>query len=87
MMIEVDILKCDSQCSKSIHMLAILIKFLRYDKLWMMALRCLQESLSSLGVKVLLHLLINVRNSSLEKSNHKVIVLFRISSNKAVFTC
>ena len=87
MMMEVDILKCDSQCPKLIQALVILIKFLRHDKLWMITLKCLQESLSSLGVKALLHLLINSRNSSLEKGDHEVIDLFGISSNKAVLTC
>lgn len=72
MMIEVDILKCDSQCPKLIYVWAISIKFfLRHDKFWIIALRCLQEGLSSPGVKILLHLLIDVKNSSLEKGNYE----------------
>ena len=86
-MIEVNILKCNSQYPKLIHVLAILIKFLRYDELWIMALRCPQENLSSLGVKVLSYLLIDDKNSSLEKSNYDIIILFDISSNIAVLTC
>jgi len=87
MMIEVDILKCDSQYFKLIYVWAILIKFLRHDKFWIIALRCLQEGLSSPGVKILLHLLIDVKNSSLEKGNYEIIVLFGVSSDKAVLTC
>jgi len=41
MMIEVDILKCDSQCFKLIYVWAILIKFLRHNKFWIIALRYL----------------------------------------------
>jgi len=53
----------------------------------MITLRCLQEYLSGLGVEVLLYLLINDRNSSCEKADHKVVVLFEILSNKTVLTC
>ena len=52
--IEVDFLKYNSQYSKLIQVLAILITFLRHDELWIIALRCLQESLSGPEVKVLL---------------------------------
>jgi len=86
-MIEVDILKCDGQYSKLIHVLTILMIFLIHDELWMITLRCLQEYLSGLGVEVLLYLLINDRNSSCEKADHKVVVLFEILSNKTVLTC
>jgi len=87
MMIEVNILKCDSQCPKFIHVLAILIMSLRHDELYMITLRCLQESLSGLGVKALLHLLIAVRNSSSENDGHKVDVLFRIFSSTSILIC
>jgi len=53
----------------------------------MIALRCFQESLSGPGVEVLLHLLIDDRNSSSKKTDYKVVVLFEISFNKAVLTC
>ena len=33
MMIEVDVLKCNGQCSKFIQVLAILVMFLKYDEL------------------------------------------------------
>lgn len=86
-MIEVNILKCDSQCPKFIHVLAILIMSLRHDELYMITLRCLQESLSGLGVKALLHLLIAVRNSSSENDGHEVDVLFRIFSSTSILIC
>jgi len=41
MVIEVDVLKCNGQWSKFIQVLAILVMFLKYDKLWMITLRCL----------------------------------------------
>ena len=40
-MIEVDVLKCNGQCSKFIQVLAILVIFLKYDELWVITLRCL----------------------------------------------
>jgi len=55
MMIEVNILKCNSQYPKFIYALAILMIFLRHDELCMITLRCLQESLSGPGVKTLLY--------------------------------
>jgi len=60
MMIDVNILKYDGQYPKSIH---VLIKFLWYNLLLMMALKCLQDSLSDSGVKALLHLLTDILNS------------------------
>jgi len=65
--IDVNILKYDGQYSKSIYALAILIKLLRHELLLMMTLRCLQDSLSGLGVEVLLYLLIKLLNSFTEK--------------------
>jgi len=67
-MIDINVLKCNSQCPKSIHVLAILIKLLRQDLSLTMTLRSLQDSLS--GVKALLHLLMEILNSSLEKDVH-----------------
>jgi len=69
-MIDINVLKCNGQCLKLIHVLAILIKLLRQDLLLIMTLRSLQDSLSDLGVKVLLHLLMELLNSSLEKGVH-----------------
>ena len=69
-MIDINVLKCNGQCPKLIHVLAILIKLLRQDLSLIMTLRSLQDSLSDLGVKVLLHLLMELLNSSLEKGVH-----------------
>ena len=68
-------------------MLAILMIFLRHNKLYIIALRCLQESLSSPGVKMLLHLLIAIKNSSSENDGYKVDVLFGIFFSISVLTC
>jgi len=53
----------------------------------MIALRCLQESLSSPGVETLLHLLIAIRNSSSENDGYEVNVLFGIFSSISMSTC
>jgi len=45
MIIELDILKCDGQCPKLMHTLAILMKFLRYKQSLTMTLRYLHNSL------------------------------------------
>jgi len=87
MIIEINILKCNGQYLKFIHMLAILMIFLRHNKLCIIALRCLQESLSSPGVKMLLHLLIAIKNSSSENDGYKVDVLFGIFFSISVLTC
>ena len=54
--IDVDILKCISQCSKSIFVLVIFMMLLRHDEFLMISLRYLQDSLSGPGVKLLLYL-------------------------------
>ena len=53
-MMDVDILKCDGQYPKSIHILAMFMMLLRHNKFSTISLRCLQDSLSGLGVKSLL---------------------------------
>jgi len=55
-MMDVDVLKYISQCPKSIYTLAIFMMLLRHNKFFIIFLRCLQDSLSGLGVKSLLHL-------------------------------
>jgi len=82
-MMEDDVLKCDGQWPKLIHVLAILIKFLKHELLLMINLRCLQDNLLELGVKELLHLMIELLNSSLENGIYFVTDLFGISSNKS----
>ena len=80
-----NILKCISQWPKSIHALAILIELLRYKKSLTITLRYLQDNLLGLGVNKLLHLIMELLNSSLEKEIHFVISLFEISSNNSGF--
>jgi len=55
-MMDVDVLKYISQCPRSIYILAIFMMLLRHNKFFIIFLRCLQDSLSGLGVKSLLHL-------------------------------
>jgi len=50
-MMEDDILKCDGRWPKLIHILAILIKFLKHELLLIITLRYLQDNLSGPGVK------------------------------------
>jgi len=66
-----------------IHALAILMKFLKYNVLLTVILRCFQDNLSDLEVNELLYLAIKLLNSSSEKSIHFVISLSGISSNKS----
>jgi len=85
--IDIDSLKYDGQCSKLIHALAIFIILTRYAKFLVIALRCLQDNLLGLEVKLLLYLLMNVKNFCFEKSGHSVAILSGISSNNKVLTC
>ena len=88
MMMDVDILKCDGQYSKSIHALAMFIMLLRYNKFLTISLKCLQDSLSGLGVESLLQLWMDNKNSSFKKGVHLVVgKLFRIFSNNKTSTC
>jgi len=70
--IDVDVLKCNGQCSNSIYVLAMLMILSRYSISLMISLICLQDSLSSLGVESFLNLSIAKRNSSLEKEDYLV---------------
>jgi len=80
---ELDVLKCNSQCLKLMHVLAILMKFFRHNLLLTMTLRCLHNNLSGPGVDELLHLKITLLNSSLEIGIHVITALFGISSNNS----
>ena len=80
---ELDILKCNSQCPKLMYILAMFIKFLRHMVSLTMTLRCLHDNLSDLRVDKLLYFMIKLLNSSLENSIHIVTGLFGISSNKS----
>jgi len=87
MMMDVDILKCDGQCPKLIHVLAIFMMLLRYDKFLTISLKCLQDSLSGPEVESLLQLWMDDKNSSFKKDVHLVGKLFGISSNNKMSTC
>ena len=87
MIMDVNILKYDDQCPKSIHVLEIFIILLRYAKFLIIALRYLQDNLSSPKVKSLLYLLMDNMNSFLEKGGYSVVVLSGISFNNKILTC
>jgi len=70
MMINIDTLKYKGQCSKLIYALTIFKTLSRYAKIFMISLRCFQDSLSGPEVKLLLYLLMANKNSSLEKGGH-----------------
>jgi len=56
MMMELDILKCNSQHPKLMYTLIMLMKFLRHKQLLTITLRYLHNSLSGPKVNELLHL-------------------------------
>jgi len=80
MIIDIDTLECNSQCSKSIHVLAIFKILSRHAKFFMISLRYLQGNLSGPEVELLLYLLIANKNLSLEKGSHRDMTLSEISS-------
>ena len=82
-MIDNDVLKYNSQWPKLIHVLAISMKFLRYEMLLTIILRCFQDNLLGLGANELLHLPIELLNSSSKRDVYFVIGLFGISSNES----
>jgi len=82
-MMELDILKCNSQCPKLMYILEMLMKILRHKQLLTMILRCLYNSLLGFRVNELLHLKITLLNSSLENGIYIVTALFGISSNNS----
>ena len=80
---EDDILKCNSQWPKLMYVLVMLIKFFKHVLLLMMALRCFQDNLSGPEVDELLHFEIKLLNSSSENAIHIITDLLRLSSNKS----
>ena len=70
-----NVLKCNSQCPRLIHVLVILMKLLRHALSLMITLKCLHNNLSGLGVEVLLHFVIELFNSSTEKGVQIIVVL------------
>ena len=83
MIMELDILKCNSQCPKLMHALAMLMKFFRYKLLLTITLRYLHSNLLGSKVNELLHFKIALLNSSSENGVYIIIALFGISSNKS----
>ena len=68
--IVVDILKCEGQCSKSIHILAISMNLLRHALSLTIILKYLQDNLSSLEVDKLLYFLTTLMNSFFKNEFH-----------------
>ena len=83
MMMELDVLKCNSQCPKLMHTLAMLMKILKYKQLLTIILRYLYNSLLGPRVNELLHLKIALLNSSSENGIHIIIAFFGIFSNNS----
>ena len=81
MIIDVNILKWDGQWPNSKHASAILIILFRHELFLTIHLRCLQDSLLGPGVDKLLHLAIELMNSSLENGTHSEECLFEILFN------
>ena len=73
-------LKCVSQCPKSMYMLVMSTNFLKHISSLIILLRCFQESLSGLEVKVLLHFLIMLLSLLLKKRTYVVTSLSGSSS-------
>ena len=85
MIIDMDVLKYDSQYSNLKYMLAISINLSRHSKSLIISLIYYHNNLSGSGVKSLLHLSIAERNSCFEKESHSEqglsgILLIRVSS-------
>ena len=82
MMMDEDTLKYNSQCPKLIQVLAMLTMLSKHSSSLMTSLRYFHEILSGLGEYELLHLLIAIVNSFLERKFHDEYCLNRSSSNK-----
>ena len=79
MVIVVETLECEGQYPNSMHVLAMLINFLRHTTFLTYFLRCLYDNLSSSEVNDLLYLAIALVNPSSEKKLHFITSLFTIS--------
>ena len=77
----VNVLKWDGQCSKLMHVLEISISLIIHLLFLMILLIWLQDSLSRLEAKELLYFLIVLISFSLENSVHILIFLLGISSS------
>ena len=82
MMIDVEVLKCESQYSNSKHTSAILMIFLKHIESLTMILRCLQDSLLEPRVDELLHFMIELINSASGNRSHDEGHLFETSFSK-----
>jgi len=82
----IDVLKWDSQCSKSIQTLAISMNLLIQSLFLMIDLIWLHVNLSGPGADKLLYFLIALISSSLENGVHSVVTLSEISSRKWMST-
>ena len=79
MVMVVETLKSEGQCSNSMHVLAMLINFLRHMTFLTYFLRCLYDNLSGSRVDELLYLAITPVNSSSKMKLHFMTGLFAIS--------
>jgi len=77
----VDVLKCAGQWPRLMQVLVISMNLLRHVLFLIILLRCFQDSLSGLEVKVLLHFSIVLMSSSFEKGTHLKVSLLGNSSN------
>ena len=82
-MMDVETLKCNSQWFNSMHILVILMNFLRHSISLTILLRCLHNSLSSPRVDKLLYFMIVLMNSFSENRLHFITFLLGISSSKS----
>ena len=82
-----DILRWVSQWPRLIHIFTMLIMLLRHLSSLTTALRCFQKMWSGLGIDKLLHLLIVILNSSLEKKDYVMIGFNKSLSKKSRLIC
>ena len=75
MVIVVETLKCEGQYPNSMHMLVMLINFLRRTTFLTYFLRCLHDNLSSSEVDELLYLAIALVSLSSEKKLHFITII------------
>ena len=86
MIIDKDDLKCNGQCPKLMHILAILTMFPKHSSSLTIILRCFHEILLGPEADKLLHLSMALVNSFLEKGLHRDDSLVGISSSNDAFT-
>jgi len=80
---DIETLKYNSQCPKSMHVLAILINFLKQTAFLTHLLRHLHNTLSGLGVDELLHFAMVLMNSSSKKKFYFLTGLLSNSSSRS----